>query len=171
MADEGLFGLDGTQPLPADPLLPDPLGGLVTGSTFTYVDSQDYVPQPPVPLVAPPPPVQARRRPTAGVKRPAARSAPPAAPPAAIPVAQSLPIRQRTPRQTSATRPAVVPVARPGTNRPAAPPRPYRPIQETRRRRSGGAGCSMFLLIVVILVFGFIILGLFLGHNGSGFGG
>ncbi|HEY0807514.1 MAG TPA: hypothetical protein VGD84_20780, partial [Pseudonocardiaceae bacterium] len=34
VADDELFGPDGTQPPPAPPFLSDPLAGLVTGSLF-----------------------------------------------------------------------------------------------------------------------------------------
>jgi hypothetical protein len=166
VADEGFFGLDGTQPLPPDPLLPDPLGGLVTGFTFADLEGEVGAVQPPfVPVVIAP--AQVRRRPAAGPKRPATRPpAAAAAPPAAIPVAASLPIRQRQPRQTSAARPTAIPVARPGY-----PARPDRAVRQTPKRRSGGgAGCSIFLLIVVILVFGFVVLGIVLGHGNGGFG-
>ena len=167
MADEALFGPDGTQPLPPDPVLPDPLGGLVTGFTFADLVADTPIIVPPVvPVVTPAPAV---RRPAAGVKRPATRSA--AAPPAPIPVAQGLPSRPRQVRQPQpATRPGLIPVApgvrgRPVPNRPAPPAR----VGIQPRRRSG-AGCSVFLFLVVLLLFGFIVLGIVFGHTAGGLG-
>lgn len=176
MADEGFFGLDGTQPLPPDPLLPDPLGGLVTGFTFTDLDGEIGVTETTIAPPAAPRPAEVRRRPAAGAKRPVARPTAAAAPPAAIPVAASLPSRPRQQRQPTAMRPTAVPVTGSAGRRPVLPRQdsPGRLAQQQQlqqRRRSGGAGCSVFLFIVVIVVVGFVVLGIVLGQGGSGLGG
>jgi hypothetical protein len=48
-----------------------------------------------------------------------------------------------------------------------------RPAPGTRApgRRSAGAGCAMFLVIVIVLVTVFIVLGVVLGHGNTGFTG
>ncbi|HVV24544.1 MAG TPA: hypothetical protein VHF06_34260 [Pseudonocardiaceae bacterium] len=178
MADEALFAGDGTQPLPADPVLPDPLAGLVTGAVFADPVTDFTVTGSPERTTVTPA-TQARRRPTTGVKRPA-RPAATAAPPAAIPVAESLPARPRQAKQAPAGRPAAIPVTPGSGSRPTvrttpvnrAPRSTPTPQQRTRsRQRTGSAGCSLFALIVLIIVIGFVVLGVVLGHgDGGGFG-
>lgn len=172
-----LFGLDGTQPLPAQPLLPDPLGGLVTGATFTdpvsILGPTTVPPPPPVtPVSTPYRRTTTSRRTT--VKAPGARA------PSAIPVAESLPSR---PVQRSGTppasRPAVVPLTpgvRSGQLRQASTinlgAQTQRRSTTSRRRGGGGAGCAIFVLIVIVVVGLFILLGVLgQGPGGGGFSG
>jgi hypothetical protein len=171
------FGPDGTQPLPPDPVLPDPLGGLVTGSVFA--DPLVAV----VPLIevrpVPAPTAAQAHRSNHGVRRQTTTvpSLAPAAPPPAIPVAQSLPDRPRRvsrPSVATPTQVAVAPAVRRTRNQPprwtATPsrPAPSRPAPRATRRRSG-AGCAVFLIIVVLVVAAFVVLGVVTG-NGGGFG-
>jgi hypothetical protein len=191
VADDELFGPDGTQALPPEPLLPDPLGGLVTGVAFS---DNTAGPLPTVEWLATPfaaPAAAVRRRTTqAGARRPV-NPVTGATTPTAIPVAQALPSRPAEARRpTVANRPAAMPVAQPFRNSPArdttarnvaarpatasarsAPSRPAvaRPAPATRR--SGGAGCGVFLVIVIVLIAVFVVLGLVLGHGGGGLSG
>lgn len=152
------FGLDGTQPLPTPPVLPDPLSGLVTGSTFTDpVDILGPVTAPP-----PPPPVTAaagqRRRTSATTARTRTSGA---TTPTAIPVAASLPTRPvRRPTTPPATRTTPVPPVRAGSGRSTTTP-----------RRSGGIGCGVIVLILVLIVIVFIVLGALTHTGGGGFTG
>ncbi len=186
MADDEMFGADGTQPLPASPPLPDPLGGLVTGYLFSDNTAGPLDP------VAEQQSAQAtaasaavRRRTAAGAPR--RSSAPGAVTPDAIPVAEALPSRQREVRRPTAARPTAVPVA-PTVNRRNVAPRPQsapastaraagrdpamsRPVPGMRQRRTAGAGCALFVIVIVLLILVFVVLGAVLGHGGSGFFG
>ncbi len=170
MTDEALFGADGTQALPPDPVLPDPLGGLVTGFAFSDVTPDETVVEtPPVPGVTAS--TQARRRPAGGVKRPAARPATVAAQPALIPVAQSLPSRPRQIRQAPVARPTAIPVTSAVRGRQSVRGQPTPATLAARAGtvpgRRSGVGCSVFLFLVVLLVIGFIVLGIVFGHTGG----
>ncbi|HKN99856.1 MAG TPA: hypothetical protein VJX10_22235, partial [Pseudonocardiaceae bacterium] len=110
MADDELFGADGTQPLPPPPLLPDPLGGLVTGALFSDTTAVvTAVEQAPAAQAATPVEQARRRTVQATATRRPARSAPGATTPTAIPVAESLPSRPKESRRpTRATTPVAV---------------------------------------------------------------
>jgi hypothetical protein len=198
VADDELFGPDGTQPPPAPPFLPDPLAGLVTGMLFSDTTSvADVVPTFIVDPVAPSA-TRARRRTAAGPARTTAQPLTAATSPAASAVAAPLsakpgiersrppatratqigsqpttyaPARPAPPRTSPAgwqdTRP---PPARRGTpGRPVPPPARQAPV---RRQRRAGAGCSLVLVVFVLLVIAFVVLGFVVGHGtGSGFGG
>lgn len=173
-----LFGLDGTQPLPPQPLLPDPLGGLVTGAAFTdpvTILGPTTVPPPP-----PVTPVSTSYRRTTSASRRATVKAPGARAPSAIPVAEALPSRPvQRPVAPPASRPAVVPLApgvragqlrQPSSFNVAAPTQ--RQSTTSRRRGGGGAGCAIFVLIVIVVVGLFILLGVLgQGPGAGGFGG
>lgn len=184
MADDELFGADGTQPLPPPPVLPDPLGGLVTGELFSDTTVAATVAEQAPAAAAATPAEQARRRTVqATATRRPVRSAPGATTPTAIPVAESLPSRTRERRPARAITPVAVTPA-PVRNTPAPnaatrtvssgrTPAGVRPAPGTRApgRRSAGAGCAMFLVIVIVLVTVFIVLGVVLGHGNTGFTG
>jgi cobalamin biosynthesis Mg chelatase CobN len=195
VADEEWFGPDGTQAPPADPMWQDPLGGLVTGSSYldpgdTPCLTAEWVAQ------AAPEAVAARRRlPAKGARRPGGAGAPGAMTPQATAVAASLPSmtrQQRRPTTAAPTQVAMVPPARnlqsraeqlrnmQARNTPArvAPARnlpaggiqrrgqpKQQPQQQAVRQRKAGAGCSIFVLIVVVMVIAFIVLGIVLGHG------
>lgn len=174
MADEELLGLDGTQSLPTPPLLPDPLGGLVTGSVFT-----DPVAILGPAMVVPPPPVtpyqEQVRRTTSAPRRTTART-PGASTPDAIPVAAALRSRQvQRPVTRPAQQPGMIAPTRGGTRQsrqtqPRQTPQTPQLPRSTATRRSGGAGCSVFLVIFFLLVVFFIVLGIVSGHGASGGG-
>jgi hypothetical protein len=191
VADDELFGADGTQPLPASPALPDPLGGLVTGYLFSDNTAGPLVPiaeqqAAQVNAVA----AEVRRRATAPVTG-RRSSAPGAVTPDAIAPAESLPSRQRETRRPTAPRPTAnratqVPVApavnrRPAATRPTAPaasaqaagrnPAMSRPAPGMQPRRSGGGGCAVMVVVIVLVVVVFVVLGVVLGHGSSGFFG
>lgn len=176
MADDDLFGPDGTQPLPAAPFLPDPLSGLVTGSVLR--DTTVPVSRTAEPEEAPPEVRQAVEAVRRQLRQPAQRrsSAPGATTPNAIPVAESLPSRPRQARRPAATvRPTEVPLTPAARRQPppartvsAAGPLPRTaPVAPARR----GSGCGLFLVVVLLLLVAFVVLGVVLGHGPGGFGG
>jgi hypothetical protein len=190
VADYDLFGADGTQSLPPLPLLPDPLGGLVTGSLF----SDTIVPLttaeiPAAAAKAAAPVAQDRRRvvQSTGSRRTVSQQSG-ATTPTAIPVAESLPGGRRENRRPTVVR-ATTPIAvtPPLRNTPARNTTPrnvsagtqsartpagVRPAPGIRTsRRSAGAGCAMFLVIVIVLVTIFVVLGVVLGHGNTGLSG
>ncbi|HEX5116607.1 MAG TPA: hypothetical protein VFW65_15530 [Pseudonocardiaceae bacterium] len=191
VADYDEFGADGTQPLPPPQLLPDPLGGLVTGSLFSDTIVPLTVAETPAAAAqAAAPATQARRRTVQATgSRRTVGPQPGATTPTAIPVAESLPGggRRENRRQTvvRATTPiAVTPPLRntPARNttarnvssgtRSARTPASARPAPAIRTsRRSAGAGCAMFLVIVIVLVTIFVVLGVVLGHGNTGLSG
>jgi len=198
VADDELFGPDGTQPPPAPPFLSDPLAGLVTGSLFadTTAGPESEVAGPYLSTTAATssarrpqgsrhartchPGPAACRRPRHRTRsrwphrcrpaRPAnTRSAPNPSAPARI-----TPIRPAPPRVAPATwqppRSAPrTPPARPGTRGRPAPA----PASTVRPRRRAGGGCSFLLVLIVVMVIAFVVLGILLGHGtgGSGLGG
>jgi hypothetical protein len=187
MANDELFGPDGTQPLPADQPWPDPLGGLVTGSAYTDPGDTPYL----TPLwvaQAAPKAAAARRRPPAAARRPTAPGVATsgaltlgAVTPAATPVAAALPSMSRQERRPSVARTTPVPVVPPTRNLQARPvpaaragqratAAPRSPASSPVNRRSG-AGCSVFLLVIVVLVIAFVVLGVVLGHSDGTTGG
>jgi hypothetical protein len=191
VADDDLFGADGTQSLPPMPLLPDPLGGLVTGSLFsdTIVPLTTAETPAAVAAQAAAPAARDRRRvvqPT-GSRRTAGQQ-PGATTPTAIPVAESLPGGRKENRRPPVVR-ATTPIAvtQPLRNTPARNTTPRnvaagtqsartpagtRPAPGIRTsRRSAGAGCAMFLVIVIVLVTIFVVLGVVLGHGNTGLSG
>jgi hypothetical protein len=196
VADEEWFGPDGTQAPAADPQWPDPLGGLVTGSSYVDPGDTPYLTAAWVAQAAPeavarrrPPPRAARRPSTTGAITPQATA-----------VAASLPSMTRQQRHPTTAAPTQVPMVPPtrnlqsrsqqvrtmqARNTPArvAPARNLpaggiqrrgQPQQAIRtQNRKAGAGCSIFVLIVVVLVIAFIVLGIVLGHGDTsgGFSG
>jgi hypothetical protein len=204
VADDELFGQDGTQPPPAPPFLSDPLSGLVTGqlfsdttavadvsakySDFVYTPAARFRGRRPAAPTRTTGPLQAAGAPAAipvaeglparsGMqdrRPPAARGTPAPIPPARVaPVTPVRPAPSRTPPTgwpSARTQPTGV-SARPATGRPGTTGRPAQ-AQPYRRQRRAGAGCSIFLLLIVIMVVAFVVLGILLGHGGSGgFGG
>lgn len=180
VANDELFGPDGTQPLPADRPWPDPLGGLVTGSAYTDPGDTPYLTAPWVAQAAPEAAVR-RRQPTVAVRRPTGAGAPGAATPVATPVAAALPFPSRQQRRPSVARPTPMPVVPPARSPQArtvpaggvqrrAPAAPQLPARLPVNRRSG-AGCSIFLLVIVVLVIAFVVLGVVLGHSDGTTGG
>lgn len=184
MADDEFFYRDGTEPLPATPLMPDPLSGLVTGVSFsdTMAPAEEIFAEVPEQQTAAQPVAAVRRR----VQQAAPRrsSAPGAITPTAIPVAEALPSRptREARRPVTTNRPAQVPVTpQVRTQRtPAVRPLPTR--QPTRQapprnlpaptiRRRSSSGCALFMIIVVLLLVAFVVLGVVLGHGVGGFGG
>jgi hypothetical protein len=187
MADDELFYRDGTEPLPAAPLLPDPLSGLLTGVSFSDTMA------PAEAIFAGEPERQAAAQPAAAIRRrvqqaaPRRSSAPGATTPTAIPVAESLPSRptREARRPVTTNRPAQVPVTPAVRTQRTPPVRPLptrQPIRQPTRqaprnipvpttRRRSGSGCGLFLIIVVLLLVAFVVLGVVLGHGAGGFGG
>lgn len=197
MADDELFGLDGTQAPPPPPFQSDPLAGLVTGSLYAnpeVIPELEFIPGVTTATTS-----SSYRR---GVRRPTqprsttARPLQAATSPDAIPVAAPLSakpgIQQSRPPATRATQmgsmpariaPAPARVAPAGWQQPRTAPRPPPARRGTpgrpapiparsvpARRRAGGGGCSLFLLLIVIMVIAFVVLGIVLGH-GTGVGG
>lgn len=189
VADSEWFGLDGTQPPPPPPVEPDPLAGLVTGIFFAEPVVTPETTANPAENPTAATPQTARRlyaRPARPAERPQARPLQPASSPDAIPVAAPLSARsgvqKSKPPATTASRIGT----QPGRVAPAAPARvapvnwqpprsaptratPRRPAPVPARRRAD-AGCSFFLLIIVILVIAFVVLGIVLGHGSGGTG-
>lgn len=198
MADDELFGPDGTQAPPAPPFLSDPLAGLVTGMLFSDTTAvADVVPtfvvDPVIPSVT-----RLRRRVAPGPARtsgqPLTAATSPAASAVAAPLSAKPGIQQSRPPATRATqigsqpttyapaRPAPPrtspatwqdtrpPPARRGTpGRPVPPPARQAPVL---RQRRAGAGCSLILVVFVVLVVAFVVLGILVGRGtGGGFGG
>jgi hypothetical protein len=197
VADDELFGPDGTQAPPAPPFLSDPLAGLVTGVLFSDTTAvADVVPTFVVDPVAPSA-TRARRRTAAAPARSGAQPLTAATAPAASAVAAPLSakpgIQQSRPPANRATQigsqPTTYAPARPAPPRtspanwqntrppPALRGTPGRPVppparQAPVRRRRAGAGCSLILVVFVVLVIAFVVLGVLVGHGtGSGFGG
>jgi hypothetical protein len=197
VADNELFGPDGTQSLDVPPLLSDPLGGLVTGFVFSDTTVAAPPPAQAAPLAAASPTQQARRRTAPVVRRPTGASAPGAMTPTATPVAASLPSRPKEIRRPTVARPIAMPVTPPVTNAPRRNPvarnppaggMTWQPPPSSRQaptgrqaptsaytrspsRRRAGLGCSMFVLIMIVLVAVFVVLGVVLGHGSTGFTG
>jgi hypothetical protein len=199
VADDELFGQDGTQPPPAPPFLSDPLSGLVTGQLFSDTTAiadvsalyPDYVYTPvargrtrrsaaptrttgPLRAAGAPDAIPVAepfsgRSGTQQRRPPAARGTPmPIAPAQVAPVTPVRPAPSRTPQTgwpSARTSTAGGMSARPATGRPGT----GRPTQlPYRRQRRAGAGCSIFLLLIVIMVIAFVVLGILLGHSGPG---
>jgi len=197
VADDELFGPDGTQAPPAAPFLSDPLAGLVTGVLFSDTTSvADVVPTFVVDPVTPSA-TRARRRaapaPTRTGAQPLTAATSPAASAVAAPLSSKPGIQQSRPPATRATQigsqPTTYAPARPAPPRtspanwqttrppPARRGTPGRPVpppvrQAPVRRRRANSGCSLILVVFVVLVIAFVVLGILVGHGtGSGFGG
>jgi hypothetical protein len=194
VADDELFGPDGTQEPPSPPFFSDPLSGLVTGELFSDTTSvadvsalyPDYVYTPAAARLR-------RRNPVAPTRQtgPLQAAGTPAAIPVAAPLAKSFPRRPPAARGTPAvTAPARFAPVRPIPPETGWPSRPAgaaltgraartdraaaasgRDPSTTKRDRRASAGCSIFLVLIVILVVGFVVLGIMLGHGSAGTSG
>jgi hypothetical protein len=188
VADDELFGPDGTQPSPAPPFLSDPLAGLVTGALFadTTAGPEFEVAGPYLNTNAATSPARRPRARTTPARATQGRPLQAATSPDAIPVAAPLSARSATqhavrpnptaPARITPIRPAPPRVAPatwqpPRTARPGTPGRPApAPASARRTRRRAGAGCSFFLVLIVIVVIAFVVLGIVLGRGTGGFG-
>jgi hypothetical protein len=199
VADDELFGPDGTQAPPVTPFLADPLAGLVTGSVFadTTAGPEFETVGPDVAAATATSPARrpgVRTPPPRTIKgRPQARTLQPATSPDAIPVAAPLsaragipqsrpPAARATPMGATPTRvtpirpapPRVAPAGwQPTPRTPRTPPAgrgtpDLGPRRTAASRRSTGAGCSFLLVLIVVMVIAFVILGIALGHGGTG---
>lgn len=173
MANDELFGADGTQPLPPAPPLGDPLSGLVTGYLFADDTAAPVLPAE-EPVARARAQAEVARRRTAAPSRSVRSVAPGAVTPDAIPLAESLPSRPRqVPRapadvrraQPVPSRPTVVQPVRQAsvTRSPGVPP------AATGSRRTAGLGCAVFVIVAVLLVVLFVVLGAVYGHGNAGF--
>jgi hypothetical protein len=194
VADDELFGLDGTQPPPPPPFDPDPLAGLVTGILYAdpeVIPELEFIPGV---TTATPAAYRRTRRPTqprSTTARPLQAATSPDAIPVAAPLSAKPGIQQSRPPATRATpmgttpariAPAPARVTPAGWQQPRTAPRPPParrgtpgrpapiPARSVPSRRRAGGGCSLFLLLLVIMVIAFVVLGIVLGH-GTGVGG
>ena len=186
MADDELFGPDGTQPPPAPPFLSDPLAGLVTGALFadTTAGPEFEVAGPYLSTTAATSPARRPRARATPARATQGRSLQAATSPDAIPVAAPLSARSATQHavRPNPTAPARITPIRPAPPRVAPatwqPPRSARPgtrpapapASARRTRRRAGAGCSFFLVLIVIVIVAFVVLGIVLGKGTGGFG-
>lgn len=165
VADDALFGQDGTQPPPPPPLLGDALAGLVTGYLFsdTTIAAPDETHWKQEAL--PPARAEVRRaRPVA--RRPVTPPPSGSVTPAQFAVAAPLP--SRPPAEKRPTVPRTAPV-RPA---PAAGANRRQTIgSQAPAKRSGGAGCAILLIAVLVIVGVFVVLGVLLGHGDAGLTG
>jgi hypothetical protein len=194
VADDELFGLDGTQSPPPPPFESDPLAGLVTGSVYAapeVIPEVEYVPG----VLTATTSAYRRTRRTTQPRSTTARPLQAATSPDAIPVAAPLSVRsgiqQSRPPATRAApmgstpariAPAPARVTPVGWQQPRTAPRPPParrgtpgrpapiPARSVPARRRAGGGCSLFLLLLVIMIIAFVVLGIVLGH-GTGVGG
>jgi hypothetical protein len=190
MAEDPLFGPDGTQDPPPLPFLPDPVGGLVTGAILegaqsdsaqfdrmfiddllTRVDPVPPVTGPPPTVALPGPRRSTRPRRATQPPRTVTRAAEvvrvpePARTPAAIAPAISTPRR-------STGRPAVI--------RPSGPAAANRPNRQGRRpggaaiqpgRRAPALGCLLVFLLFLVVFGTVIVLAILKAPVGPGSGG
>jgi hypothetical protein len=194
VADDELFGPDGTQEPPSPPFFADPLSGLVTGSLFSDTTSVADVSALYPDYVYTPAAARLRRRAPAAPPRqtgPLQAAGTPAAIPVAAPLAKSFPRRPPAARGTPAvTAPARIAPVRPIPTQTGWPTRQAgaaltgraarteraaaasgRTQSTAKRDRRASAGCSIFLVLIVILVVVFVVLGIVLGHSTGGTSG
>jgi hypothetical protein len=166
VADDALFGQDGTQPPPPPPLLGDALAGLVTGYLFsdTTIAAPDETHWKQEAL--PPARVEVRRARPVAARRVAVTPPSGSVTPAQFAVAAPLP--SRLPAEKRPTVPRTTPV------KPAPPARANQRKtigSQAPTKRSGGAGCAIFLIMVLVIIGVFVVLGVLLGHGDAGLSG